>query len=102
MTVPTAGWYAMRDRRPFLRARWRHLLMLNFEVDPDCLAPLVPPGTELDDFDGRCLASIVAFEFSQTRLFGLGIPGYQFFPEVNFRFYVRRFIDGDWRRGVVF
>jgi uncharacterized protein len=99
---PTAGCYGMSDRRPFLTARWRHLLMLNFEVDPDCLVPLVPPGTELDLFDGRCLVSIVAFEFSDARLYGVRIPGYQSFPEVNLRFYVRRWVDDGWRRGVVF
>jgi uncharacterized protein YqjF (DUF2071 family) len=92
----------MSDRRPFLTARWQHLLMLNFEVDPDCLADLVPTGTELDLLEGRCLASLVAFEFTGARLFGVRIPGYQSFPEVNLRFYVRRWVDGDWRRGVVF
>jgi uncharacterized protein len=76
--------------------------MLNFEVDPDCLIPLVPPGTELDLFDGRCLVSIVAFEFGDARLYGVRIPGYQSFPEVNLRFYVRRWVDDAWRRGVVF
>jgi hypothetical protein len=92
----------MSDRRSFLTARWRHLVMLNFAVDPDCLTPLAPLGTELDDFDGRYLVSVVAFEFAAAKLFGLRVPGYQLFPEVNLRFYVRRWIGGRWRRGVVF
>lgn len=51
-------------RRPFLTAEWRHLLMLNYEVDPALLHPLVPAGTELDCWQGRALVSVVAFRFS--------------------------------------
>ena len=32
----------------FLTAQWRHLVMLNYEVDPTLLASRVPRGTELD------------------------------------------------------
>jgi uncharacterized protein len=92
----------MSDRRPFLTARWQHLVMLNFAVDPDGLAPLVPEGTELDDYNGRCLVSVVAFEFADAKFFGLRVPGFQLFPEVNLRFYVRRWTGSQWRRGVVF
>ena len=31
----------------FLTAQWRHLAMLNYEIDPKVLQPLVPAGTEL-------------------------------------------------------
>jgi uncharacterized protein YqjF (DUF2071 family) len=92
----------MSDRRPFLTARWQHLVMLNFAAPADCLAPLVPIGTELDEYEGRALISVVAFEFAEATLFGLKVPGYQLFPEVNLRFYVRRWTGGQWRRGVVF
>jgi uncharacterized protein YqjF (DUF2071 family) len=85
----------------FLTAEWRHLAMLNFEVDPKVLRPLVPAGTELDDWHGRTFASIVGFMFLNTRVFGLAIPWHRNFEEVNLRFYVRRKGDG-WRRGVVF
>jgi uncharacterized protein YqjF (DUF2071 family) len=91
------------DERPFLTARWRHLAMLNYEVDRALLAPLVPRGTELDDFDGALLASIVGFRFLDTRVLGVAIPGHSDFDEVNLRFYVRgRGPDGAWRRAVVF
>jgi uncharacterized protein len=92
----------MHNSRPFLTAEWRHLVMLNFEVPRECLAPLVPLGTEIDEFEGRCLVSIVAFEFAEARVFGVKIPGHQLFPEVNLRFYVRRWTGTEWRRGVVF
>jgi uncharacterized protein YqjF (DUF2071 family) len=39
--------------RVFLTAEWRHLVMLNYVVDPDLLKPLVPTGTELDFWQDR-------------------------------------------------
>ena len=92
-----------RARRPFLTAEWRHLVMLNYEVDPAILAPLVPVGTALDLWRGRTLVSVVGFRFLGTRLFGAPIPGHRDFDEVNLRFYVRRETPGDEaRHGVVF
>ena len=89
--------------RPFLTANWRHLAMLNYEVPPGLLRPLVPAGTELDDFNGAVVASLVGFRFLDTRVLGVPIPGHRDFDEVNLRFYVRRRAeDGVWRRGVVF
>jgi uncharacterized protein YqjF (DUF2071 family) len=86
----------------FLTAEWRHLVMLNYEVDPAVLAPHVPDGLTLDRFDGRYYASVVGFLFDRTRLFGWPVPLHRRFPEVNLRFYVRRSTpDGD-RRGVMF
>lgn len=93
----------MSDDAPFLTAAWRYLAMLNYEVDPALLAPLVPPGTELDTWDGRALMSVVGFRFLDTRVLGIGVPGHRDFEEINLRFYVRRPVDGGgWRRGVVF
>jgi uncharacterized protein DUF2071 len=34
-----------RTRSAFLTAEWRDLAMLNFEIDPKILRPLVPAGT---------------------------------------------------------
>jgi uncharacterized protein len=92
----------MNSRAPFLTAEWRHLAMLNFEVDPLVLRPLVPAGTELDDWRGRPYMSIVGFLFLDTRVYGAGIPFHRNFEEVNLRFYVRRSVNGGWRRAVVF
>jgi uncharacterized protein YqjF (DUF2071 family) len=90
------------SERPFLTAQWRHLLMLNYEIDPAALAPHVPPGTVLDLEAGRAFVSIVGFRFERTRLCGLPIPGHTSFPEINLRFYVRRDTDDGPRRGVTF
>jgi len=86
----------------FLTAAWRNLVMLNYEIDPAILAGRVPHGTELDSFDGRTYVSIVGFLFLDTRVLGLPIPFHRDFEELNLRFYVRREVGGDVRRGVVF
>lgn len=77
-------------------------MLLNYDVDPRLLQPLVPKGVELDLWDGRSQVSLVGFRFRDTRLLGLSIPGHRNFEEVNLRFYVRRLSVGGWRRGVVF
>ncbi len=76
--------------------------MLNYEVDPNVLQPLVPPGPVLDSFQGKYFASIVGFQFRSARLFGIPVPFHQCFEEVNLRFYVRREMADGPRRGVVF
>jgi uncharacterized protein YqjF (DUF2071 family) len=88
--------------KPFLTAEWRYLAMLNYEIEPAVLSPLVPRGTELDSFDGRTFASMVGFLFHNTRVMGLRIPFHENFEEINLRFYVRRKAEDGWRRGVVF
>jgi uncharacterized protein len=87
---------------PFLTAEWRYLAMLNFDIDPEVLRPLVPVGTELDYWQGRTFVSLVGFLFLNTRILGVGIPFHRDFEEVNLRFYVRRKANNNWRRGVVF
>jgi uncharacterized protein YqjF (DUF2071 family) len=86
----------------FLRAEWRFLAMLNYEIEPGVLAPFVPAGTELDFLGGKTYVSMVGFMFLKTRVRGLAIPFHQNFEEVNLRFYVRRQAPEGWRRGVVF
>jgi len=88
--------------KPFLTAEWRYLAMLNYELDPEILLPLVPRGTEIDSWQGKTFASMVGFLFEHTRLMGLPIPFHQNFEEINLRFYVRRKAEDGWRRGVVF
>src|SRR5688572_28860130 len=76
--------------------------MLNWEIDPAVLGPLVPAGTELDFHEGRTFVSMVGFLFLDTRLLGLPVPLHRNFEEVNLRFYVRRQVAGEVRRGVAF
>jgi hypothetical protein len=76
--------------------------MLNYEVDPSVLQGFVPRGTELDAWAGKHFVSMVGFQFLDTKVLGLPIPFHRNFEEVNLRFYVRREVDGEVRRGVVF
>lgn len=92
----------MDAKKSFLTAEWRNLAMLNYEVDHSILEPRLPPGTELDLWRGKALVSIVGFMFLKTKIFGVPIPLYQNFEEVNLRFYVKRETKEGTRRGVVF
>ena len=86
----------------FLTADWHNLALVNYEVEPDVLTPYVPAGTEIDLWEGRCYVSVVGLRFLKTKLLGVPMPFHRDFPEVNLRFYVRREVDGELRRGVVF
>jgi uncharacterized protein YqjF (DUF2071 family) len=86
----------------FLSAEWRSLLMLNYPIDAKTLQPYLPVGTELDRWNGEAYVSMVGFRFLNTRVLGCRIPFHTNFDEVNLRFYVRRRVEGEWRRGVVF
>jgi uncharacterized protein YqjF (DUF2071 family) len=66
------------------------------------LQPLVPAGTELDFHGDQTFLSVVGFMFLNTRVLRLAIPFHRNFEEVNLRFYVRRKVDDEWRRGVCF
>ena len=100
--VPRAARPVPGDRRAFLTTEWRQLLMLNYEIDPAVLEPRVPAGTELDFFDGRTFVSLVGFVYRDARIWGIGWPAHRNFAEVNLRYYVRRQVGDELRRGVVF
>jgi uncharacterized protein YqjF (DUF2071 family) len=86
----------------FLTARWRHLVMLNYAVDPGVLESHVPRGTAVDSWNGTTYVSLVAFSFLGTRGMGLPVPLHRDFEEINLRFYVRARGPEGMRRGVVF
>ena len=88
--------------RVFLTGEWRYLALLNWRVDPGLLEPLVPRGTTLDRWQGATYVSLVGFLFRDTRVLGVPVPLHRDFEEVNLRFYVRREVDGEVRRGVTF
>lgn len=91
------------SKRPiFLTTEWRHLAMLNYEIDPGVLEPHLPAGTELDTWKGIYYISVVGLMFLNTRLYGVSVPFHRDFEEINLRFYVRREVAGEVRRGVVF
>jgi uncharacterized protein len=88
--------------RVFLTAEWRHLAMLNYEVDPAVLEPYLPRQLDLDFWNGKTYVSLVGFLFRDTRVLGVPIPFHRNFAELNLRFYVRRCDGPEERRGVIF
>lgn len=90
-----------RSPRAFLTAEWRRLALVTFAVPDDVVAPILPPGTEPDRWNGSALASVVAFEFVDTAVLGMPAFFFRHFPEWNLRTYVRELAPGT-RRGVTF
>ena len=86
----------------FLNAEWRKLSFANYEVNPSFLSKYVPPGTELDLWEGKCFVSLIGFMFLNTKILGIKVPFHINFEEVNLRFYVKRFENNTWKRGAVF
>lgn len=86
----------------FLKAKWENLIMANYAVPPEILAPYLPKGVELDFYEGKTYVSLVGFLFKDTRIFNVPIPFYGTFEEVNLRFYVTRNTGNEIKRGVVF
>jgi len=86
----------------FLKAEWKNLALFNYEVDAKILEKYVPAGTEIDLWNNKCYLSLVGFMFKNTKVLGLKVPFHVDFEEVNLRFYVKRFENGEWKRGVVF
>ncbi len=86
----------------FLSARWEHLIMANYAVNPQLLQPYLPEGVELDYFHDTIFVSLVGFMFKNTSLFNIPIPFLGTFEEINLRFYVKRKEGNTFKRGVVF
>jgi len=86
----------------FLTAQWNNLALINYEIDAKILEKYIPKGTEIDNWNGKCYISLVGFMFENVKLLGMKIPFHINFEEVNLRFYVKRFENNEWKRGVVF
>ena len=67
---------------------WHDLLFAHWPVDAELLRPRLPPGVELDLFDGQAWLGVVPFRMSRIRARGLlPLPGLSASPEVNVRTY---------------
>jgi uncharacterized protein YqjF (DUF2071 family) len=90
----------MTRKALFMTAACRDLAILNYEVDRSVLAGRVPPGCELDDWQGKHFVTIVGLRFLRPRFLGVSLPFLADAIEVNLGFYVRRHAGSAWRRGV--
>ena len=86
----------------FLKAKWENIIMANYQVDPQLLLPFLPKGVSLDLYNGKAYVSLVGFMFKKTKLFGVSIPFFGSFEEINLRFYVKRKDGNKIKKGVVF
>ncbi|WP_207454841.1 YqjF family protein [Desertivibrio insolitus] len=86
--------------RPVIRQHWGDVAFLHWRVDPAEVAPLLPPGTRPDTFDGSSWVGLIPFRLSRSAfLGGPPVPVLGTFPEINVRLYS---VDDEGRRGVVF
>jgi uncharacterized protein YqjF (DUF2071 family) len=86
--------------RQIMHQRWEDVCFLHWRVEPERVAPLLPPGIRPDVFDGSAWVGLIPF-----RMVGAGpwsapsAPWLGTFAETNVRLYS---VDGSGRRGVVF
>jgi uncharacterized protein YqjF (DUF2071 family) len=82
--------------------RWHDLLFAHWAVDAARLRGLVPPGLEIETFDGAAWVGVVPFRMSGVRAQWLPpVPGVSAFAELNVRTYVHPASDPS-RPGVWF
>ncbi len=78
-------------KRPWrMTQRWHDLLFAHWPIAAQQVAPLIPPGLEVDTFDQSAWVGVVPFWMDRVTLRGMPrIPGTSRFPELNLRTYVR-------------
>ena len=59
---------------PFLTAVWSDLALFSYAIPAEVLTPYLPPGLEPDLWQGQAYCSLVAFDFTQTRVLGWSVP----------------------------
>lgn len=85
---------AMQERPtsdPVMRQHWRNLLFAHARCDASGIAEFLPPGLELQTFDGSAWVGFVPFAMRSLRSFRLTYPD---FLETNLRTYVSHPIHG--------
>jgi len=80
--------------------RWEELLFLHWPVAPEVVAEALPPGLQVDTYDGKAWIGVVPFSMRGVRpRFLPAVPGLSSFLELNLRTYV---VDDEGRPGVWF
>jgi hypothetical protein len=87
------------DDRPAGFQRWRTLAFFHWEVPAEAIAALLPPGLEVDTFEGRAFVGVVPFTMKDVSpWWSPSVPGVSNFHELN----VRTYVVGGGRPGVWF
>jgi uncharacterized protein YqjF (DUF2071 family) len=86
--------------RAMFRQTWADLTFLHWAVDPDLVAPHLPPGIRPDVHGGVSHVGLVPFSMRDVAISpGPAVPYFGTFAETNVRLYS---VDSQGRRGVVF
>lgn len=79
---------------------WMQLTFVHWAVEPELVAPHLPPGVVPDTFDGATYIGLIPFSMRRIGLLGSPpVPYFGSFLETNVRLYG---VDEQGRRGVVF
>ena len=81
-----------------MKQHWRDLAYIHFDYDPGVVQALLPPGLEVDTWNGRAWVGLIPFSMRRIS-FPLtpAVPYLGSFPEVNVRTYViRDGVPGVW------
>jgi uncharacterized protein len=92
-------WPEERVSRPVLCQRWQSLSFLHWAYEPEVVQRLLPPGLEVDTYQGKAWVGLTPFLLVDFRILCLpAVPGLSTFPETNVRTYVRNAAgtDGLW------
>lgn len=81
--------WPMPQQRWALTMQWHDLLFMHWPVPPEQLRPYLPPGLELELYDGTAWLGVVPFRMAGVRLrYTPAMPWITAFPELNVRTYV--------------
>ena len=77
------------SERPVMYQNWRSLLFLHWTLPPEKVRSFLPPGLELDLFEGKAYIGLVLFTMRDVRPAALpAVPWLSNFHETNVRTYV--------------
>jgi len=91
LTITAHRPWPLPDRPWIMTQSWHDLLFAHWPVDKDLLRAKVPPGLELDLFEGQGWLGVIPFRMTNVAPRGLpALPWVSAFPELNVRTYVTR------------
>lgn len=77
------------QKTPIMYHKWRNLLFLHWQFDPDIIQSTLPKGLRVDIYDGRAYLGVVPFRMQAVRpRFFPSLPLISDFLELNLRTYV--------------
>ena len=78
-----------QGRTPVMYQKWRNLLFLHWEYDPQAIQRTLPEGLYVDTFEDKAYLGVVPFFMKDVRpRFFPAVPGLSNFQELNVRTYV--------------